>query len=318
MQLKWKLGGEILKVLPSASKGRTRWLHQNLRAKNTWKGVKRTWTIQMELHRTWPNKEQLGISDRKIQTNLLKSAPLKERETFWVGRICICFVHSKKNCSKWNPLRWMPHFEIFVKTFTTATRELLMEFPIFTPSTSGPFKLLLRWNIIERRPEIRGIRRKTNPRWSLVIYVNHRTNMNNGKSQKFPMLLVYDDEVSTWIFLNIWKRFRVKSFVISFTLIVAVELKRFYMKLTLEVIEERLDKMQQAEDLSSMVETKSVPTMKVPADLMLVAFWCWRCYSSKMSWLGSNCLPITPTLISAWSATENVSIEFFPRRLPLW
>lgn len=86
------------------------------------------------------------------------------------------------------------------------------------------------------------------------------------------MLLVYDDEVSTWIFLNIWKRFRVKSFVISFTLIVAVEIKRFYMKLTLEVIEERLDKMQQAEDLSSMVETKSVPTMKVPADLMLVAF----------------------------------------------
>jgi hypothetical protein len=53
------------------------------------------------------------------------------------------------------------------------------------------------------------------------------------------------------------------------------------LKLTLEVIEERRDKMLLATILSSMVEIKLEPMMKVPADLMLVAFsirYCCCCY----------------------------------------
>jgi hypothetical protein len=46
----------------------------------------------------------------------------------------------------------------------------------------------------------------------------------------------------------------------------------YLMELTLVEIEELLDKMQQATVQSSMVETESEPTMKVPVDLLLEAF----------------------------------------------
>lgn len=41
------------------------------------------------------------------------------------------------------------------------------------------------------------IRRKTNQGSGLIIYVNHHRTMNNGKSQKFPQLLVYNCSCSS-------------------------------------------------------------------------------------------------------------------------
>lgn len=102
----------------------------------------------------------------------------------------------------------------------------------------------------------------------MVIIIQRRTQEN---PRKFPtVLLVYGR-----------LRFRVKSKHLEAILAQEFEVNPRFVSLTLVVSEEPLGKKLLVIILSSMVETKSVPRMKVPADLKLEAFsrcyCCWCC-----------------------------------------
>lgn len=121
------------------------------------------------------------------------------------------------------------------------------------------------------------------------------------------MLLVYDDDVTIWESQHLEAICGSKDFLLLVEFPVKIEW------LTLAVIEVRLDKML-VKVRNSKVGTESEPTMKVPADLTLVAFLncCYYCYWS--CW--DSDYPLI--LKSSWLEMGSGSIQIFPRRLPLW
>lgn len=116
----------------------------------------------------------------------------------------------------------------------------------------------------------------TNPRSSLIIYVNHLTE-EQWKIQGNPK----NSQQFYWFYEPLSFCVKLKSQHLE-TIFTQESLENpRVLRLTLEVNEEPLDKKLLVIILNSMVETKSVPMMKVPADSMLEAFlnYCyyWSC-----------------------------------------